>query len=75
MKGGGKGGTEPWFVRGCHSQAQSVAGREPMRAGNPVPVSAGSPDGGTMVRQPLPFYNYTGFLSGALRIRVVRCRP
>jgi hypothetical protein len=29
-----------------------VAGREPVQTGNPVPVSAGSPGGGTTVRQP-----------------------
>jgi hypothetical protein len=44
-------------VRGCHSQAQSVAGREPVQAGNPpVPVSAGLPGGGIMVLQPIPFH-------------------
>jgi hypothetical protein len=31
---------------------ESVAGREPVQAGNPVPVSAGSPGGGT---NPFPF--------------------
>jgi hypothetical protein len=49
-------------VRGCRSQAQSVAGREPsvMQAGNPVPVAgcaAGLCGGGIMVRHiPLPFH-------------------
>jgi hypothetical protein len=44
---------------GPASQAQRVTGREPVQAGNQVPVSAGSPGGGTMVHQPLPFH-YTG---------------
>jgi hypothetical protein len=63
-------------VRGCHSQAQSVAGREPVQAGNPVPVSAGSPGGGITVHQPLPFH-YTGqfFSPAPCGSGVVRCRP
>jgi hypothetical protein len=33
-----------------------LAGREPVQAGNPVPVSTGSPGGSTTVRKPLPFH-------------------